>query len=178
MLIREANSSDAAGIARVHVDSWRTTYPGLVPEDVLANLSYERSASNWRQVLSSPDRVVFVAEGDAGEIVGFASGGPERTGNKGYDGELYAIYLLQGFQKQGIGSRLILALATRLAALGRQSLFVWVFSDNPARSFYEKIGGIRVTEQVIEIGSARLMETGYGWGDIHALIENLKQRTQ
>jgi len=161
----------------VQVDSWRTTYPGLVPEDVLSNLSYERRETEWRQVFNSPDRVVFVAESEAGEIVGFASAGPERTGNKGYDGELYAIYLLQGYQKQGIGSRLTLAVAARLASLGMRSLFVWVLSDNPARSFYEKIGGKRIMEQVIEIGSARLMETGYGWGDIHELIENLRRRT-
>lgn len=176
MLIREASSSDAAGIARVHVDSWRTTYPGLVPEDVLANLSYERGEAEWRQVFNSPDRVVFVAEGQAGEIIGFARGGPERTGNKGYDGELYAIYLLQAYQKQGIGSRLTLAVASRLASMGMKSLFVWVLSDNPARYFYEKIGGIRVTEQAIEIGAARLMETGYGWGDIRELIARLSRQ--
>ena len=42
MLIREASPTDAAAIARVHVDSWRTTYAGIVPADYLANLSYTR----------------------------------------------------------------------------------------------------------------------------------------
>ena len=31
---------DAAGIARVHVDTWRTAYRGLIPDDVLAGFSY------------------------------------------------------------------------------------------------------------------------------------------
>ncbi len=40
--LREANVLDAAAIAKVHVDSWRTTYAGVVPEDFLAQLSYEQ----------------------------------------------------------------------------------------------------------------------------------------
>jgi hypothetical protein len=41
MRVREANPTDAAAIAKVHVDSWRTTYKSIVPDDFLANLSYE-----------------------------------------------------------------------------------------------------------------------------------------
>ena len=96
MLIREASPSDAAAIARVHVDSWRTTYAGIVPADYLANLSYTRREQFWRDILSTPtpSGCVYVAAQDTGEIVGFASGGPERSGNAIYRGELYAIYLL------------------------------------------------------------------------------------
>ena len=42
MHIREATLDDVPGIARVHVDTWRTTYPGIVPAEHLAGLSYER----------------------------------------------------------------------------------------------------------------------------------------
>ena len=45
--VRRARVEDAAEIARVHVDSWRTTYAGLVPADHLASLSYERFEQNW-----------------------------------------------------------------------------------------------------------------------------------
>jgi hypothetical protein len=40
MQIREASLPDAAGIARVHVDTWRSAYRGIVPNPVLdeANL--------------------------------------------------------------------------------------------------------------------------------------------
>ena len=77
MLIREASPSDAAAIARVHVDSWRTTYAGIVPADYLANLSYTRREQFWCDILSTPTpRAVYVAAQDTGEIVGFASGAP------------------------------------------------------------------------------------------------------
>jgi GNAT superfamily N-acetyltransferase len=160
----------------VHVDSWRTTYTGLVPEEVLANLSYERRARGWADALIATEEVIFVAEDDSGQIVGFASGGPERSGDKGFDGELYAIYLLEDYQKLGIGSELTLAVAKRLAELGVRSLFVWVLAGNPAKAFYERIGGQWVAEQDIQIGGANLVETGYGWRDIAELIEYLMKR--
>ena len=95
--IREASVPDAAAIAKVHVDSWRTTYTGVVPDDFLAQLSYEQRVRTWRDVLSTHGvtEFVFVAEAEASNIVGFASGGPDRSGNTDYKGELYAIYLLE-----------------------------------------------------------------------------------
>ena len=42
MKIRRATSSDAANIAKVHVDSWRTTYQNVLPTDFLESLSYEK----------------------------------------------------------------------------------------------------------------------------------------
>ena len=32
MKVREARASDAAAIARVHVDSWQTTYAHVLPQ--------------------------------------------------------------------------------------------------------------------------------------------------
>jgi hypothetical protein len=42
MRIREATIADVAAIAKVHAESWRTTYKGLLPDDYLANLTYEQ----------------------------------------------------------------------------------------------------------------------------------------
>lgn len=42
MIIREATLFDAAGIARVHIDSSRTAYHGILSEEYLEQLSYEK----------------------------------------------------------------------------------------------------------------------------------------
>lgn len=34
-MVRSARVEDAGAIARVNVDTWRTTYPGIVPQDYL-----------------------------------------------------------------------------------------------------------------------------------------------
>jgi ribosomal protein S18 acetylase RimI-like enzyme len=171
--IREAQSEDAAGIARVHVDSWRTTYRGIISEEVLANLSYENRERGWARGLSDPNRKTFdfVAENDSGEIVGFATGGQERTGDQSYKGELYAIYILEQFQGQGVGNILTQAIVQRLAQSGMTSMLVWVLVDNPSLHFYEALGGQRIKQQPIEIGGETYEEIAYGWEDITVLIK-------
>ncbi len=170
--IREANVSDAAAIAKVHVDSWRTTYTGVVPDEYLAQLSYEQRGQVWRNVLSThgAKEFVYVAEAESSNIIGFASGGPESSGNTVYKCELYAIYLLEGYQRKGIGGQLAQAIAKRLVQEGLHSLLVWVLADNPSQDFYSALGGQRVYEQEVTIGGARLVEVAYGWRDIRELV--------
>jgi GNAT superfamily N-acetyltransferase len=175
MVIREAQFSDAAGIARVHVDSWRAAYAGLLPAGFLANLSYAGREEVWRRALLHPlhHNFVYVAESAGGQIAGFANGGPERTQQYGYDAELYAIYLLPVYQRRGFGSRLTRAVAARLAAIGYTALLVWVLATNPGRAFYERLGGRQLAEQTIEIGGQPVMEVAYGWPDLAGLLASL-----
>ncbi|MDQ6831916.1 MAG: GNAT family N-acetyltransferase, partial [Chloroflexota bacterium] len=125
-MIREAAAADAPAIARVHVESWRTTYRGIVSDEVLANLSVERRERSWVERLGKPGgpEFVYVAVNDTEAVIGFASGGPEREGDSVYTGELYAIYLLAGQQGKGIGRRLLRAVAERLAAMGHDAMLV------------------------------------------------------
>src|SRR5437762_14336358 len=108
--IREATHADIPAIARVHVDSWRTTYKGILPDHILAGLTYEERERLWDRILSEGnlDAGVFcyVAEDESGEVIGFASGGPERTGDADYKGEINVIHVRQAYQGQGIGHRL------------------------------------------------------------------------
>jgi ribosomal protein S18 acetylase RimI-like enzyme len=170
--IRPARVEDAPSIARVHIDSWRTTYNGIVPDEVLAGLSYEKRERDWRMRLSDPERknFDFVAEDGQGQIVGFVTGGPLRGDNSTYQSELYAIYLLKEFQGQGLGRRLMLKLVERLAQEAMTSMLLWVLAENPARRFYEAMGGQPVKTQPIEIGGVMLEEVAYGWPEIRTLL--------
>ena len=168
MVIREATHNDVPAIARVHLDTWRTTYRGIVPDEHLANLSYERRTNGWYQILNqAPEDGNFthVAEQEPDEIVGFANGGVERTGDLVYKGELAAIYILQSYQGKGIGRCLVQAIAERLSRSGINSMLVWVLVDNPACQFYAALGGKPVHEKGHEIGGKPLIEVAYGWTD-------------
>jgi ribosomal protein S18 acetylase RimI-like enzyme len=171
--IRPATAHDAAAIANVHVESWRTTYKGIVPDDFLAGLSDAPREQIWRQVLINPGSpsFVYVAEGGRGQVVGFVSGGPERRGHPVYTGELYAIYLLAAYQGQGIGRQLVRSLTSRLRREGLTALLLWVLAENPSRIFYERLGGRPVEEKTVTIGGVPLVEVAYGWLDSRALIE-------
>lgn len=164
-IVRPALESDAEAIGRVHVASWLTTYAKLVPEDYLAGLTVERSAANWRQILTNPGSptTVFVAEREAEGVVGFAAVGPEREGLAPFTGELYAIYLLKSAQGLGLGRALLTAGEQKLTEIGHASWMCWVLADNPSRHFYEAMGGIAFSEKPIEIGGRQLIEVAYGW---------------
>ncbi|GMA50003.1 putative N-acetyltransferase YuaI [Alicyclobacillus contaminans] len=140
--IRKVNPTDAGAIAKVHVDSWRTTYRGIVPDDFLDGMSYAVSEARWRRISAqnAPDYAMFVAEDEDGSIIGFANGGRERSGDADYDGELYAIYLLQAHQRRGIGRALFQNIVQHLVVNGFRSMLIWVLEDNPACRFYESMG--------------------------------------
>ena len=120
-------------------------------------------------LLADRRQVVFVAEDPRGRIVGFVSGGPERNDDTAYPGELYAIYLLESCQGQGLGRRLVGALVEWFLSRGWQSMLLWVLEDNPSRGFYEALGGVRIKQETISIGGTELVEIAYGWTDISPL---------
>ncbi len=162
-MVRRAALNDASAISRVHVSSWRSTYGGMLPDEFLDSLSEANYAERWKRVIADGSSRVYVAEED-GEVVGFASGGRERAGEQGYEGELYAIYVLDAAQHRGFGRELVRATVSGLRELGLNDMIIWVLRDNsPARAFYERLGGVYVRSQPITIGTATLDEVSYGW---------------
>jgi GNAT superfamily N-acetyltransferase len=172
--IRDATPEDAEGIARVHVDTWRATYRGLVPDVRLDGMAYGSVAERWRARTAEREAAgwfYIVAEAESG-VVGFATGGPERTGHPDYIGEIGGLYILPDWQRKGTGRRLVAASVRRLLDAGLPSLLIWVLRDNPSRGFYERLGGALVGEQPIDIGGAVLVEVAYGWRDARALLQS------
>lgn len=168
--IRAAVPQDAEAIAHVHVQSWITTYAGIVPAEYLASLNEAERVPLWRDWLSRNIRV-YVAEKD-GEVVGFVSGGELRQPIAGYDAELFAIYLLERAQRQGIGTALMRSVAAWLRTQGFKSLAVWVLENNPSARFYEKKGARRIASKEIEIGGVVLCEIALGWPQLEAIAKS------
>ena len=60
-------------------------------------------------------------------------------------------------------------------ANGAHGLIVWVIAANKgARAFYEQLGGALLVEQPFEWDGMPLVEAGYGFADIDALIRACK----
>lgn len=53
---------DAAAIARIHVDTWRDTYAGILPDRVLLNMSTAREGGGWSGLVLRGESV-FVVQG-------------------------------------------------------------------------------------------------------------------
>jgi GNAT superfamily N-acetyltransferase len=105
-----------------------------------------------------------------GEIVGLISGGAIREPVQTYDAELYAIYLLEQAQRQGVGKALLRELAELLLDEGCTGMIVWVLEKNPSRHFFVKSSAQIVPTKNIQIGGVMLSEVSYGWHDLQAII--------
>jgi len=165
IIIRAAALDDAPAIAHVHIEAWRTAYRDIMPVALLEGLSEDVRRDEWQTILTkdAPMEFNLVAEKN-GQIVGFASGGPERKNDPDFTGELYAIYVLDEFRGQGIGTDLLWNSVKSLLAFGMESMKVWILKDNPYRVFYERHGGVLLAgEDTITIGEMEMIEVAYGW---------------
>jgi L-amino acid N-acyltransferase YncA len=167
--VRPALVDDARAIAEVHVESWKSTYRGIFPDPLLDGLSVESRESSWRDLLAGSG-ITLVGCDAGGAVAGFASGGKERTGRLGCDGELYAIYLRQQAQRKGLGSLLVRQIARELDARELRSMAVWVLDLNPSKRFYESLGGKLIGQQPIERGGQTFIEVAYGWQRLNVLL--------
>jgi len=169
--IRPARPQDAEAIARVHVETWRSAYAGLVPDHYLLGMSVQGQSFQWKKMLRRERQPVLVAEAPDAGVVGFGSGGPGRSGRHGpppAPGEVYTLYVQIDWQGQGAGRALLQGLLAALAAGGFEAAYLWVLAENPARFFYERLGGRRVAEQVERFAGSELLEYAYLWEGLRA----------
>ena len=167
--IRTAGIDDAHAIAEVQVNSWRTTYAGIVSEENLRSMKVEDREKKWEWVIQqdAKERIMLVAEDQLGRIVGFASAGPTFHSEYEYEGELYALYLLEEYQRQGIGRRLVSAVMDHFQKVGIRSMLTLALEENTACLFYERMGGRIITRVEVKIGEQILPELVFGWENLN-----------
>lgn len=150
--VREARPSDAPSLARIQVASWQSTLGGLVPAEVLAELSAEGAISQfeqqWHDSVTSPPTsrhrvlVAYPSPGSS-ELAGFTSIGPATDEDRwpGTDGEMYEFHLLPSQADGGHGGRLLHALADTLSSDGFATACAWVLAADHGRlDFLEAAG--------------------------------------
>ena len=185
VVLRRGRPGDGPEIARIHVETWRTAYSGIVPASYLVGMTAAKKVAMWESSLRRKDggETVLVAEALPGavpgsgpgsvnapeaEIVGFGSCGPARAGP--CRGEVYTLYVAGDWQGQGIGRRLLGGLFEALRSAGVNDALIWVLRANPARFFYEAMAGQRLAERREPFAGVVLEETAYRWPDLAAWL--------
>lgn len=170
--IREATAMDAAAMARIHVETWRSAYAGVLPQAYLVRLSVAERTAAWREAIGrGREGHVLVAEPKGGgPAVGFGSCGSARDRRFGLGGEVYTLYVDLDWQNRGIGRRLLTALFEELGARGATGALIWVLAANPARYFYEAMGGEWLSEGQESVGGVALPTLAYAWPDLQGWL--------
>jgi GNAT superfamily N-acetyltransferase len=150
--VRPARAGDADGLVSVQVASWRCGYAGIVPAEVLGELTGEEAQGvwrdRWREAIANPPTsrhrvLVAVSDTPSREVVGFVSAGPATDADRwpGTDGELYELRVRPDLTGQGHGSRLLHAAADTLVEDGFHTVSIWALeADSALRRFLESSG--------------------------------------
>jgi L-amino acid N-acyltransferase YncA len=175
IMIREATINDVYGIAKVHVDSWNTTYKDIVPDEYLKSRTYKWQEERWLKRYfenKNTKECLYVAVNMDGEVVGFACGSSQNEDIE-FKGTINAIYISDNNKTQGIGKQLVKKIVEKLAKDEVEKMIIWAFEKNPSCKFYEKIGGIRIRKEIVNIGGKELVEVGFCWSNLEQLLSEL-----
>ena len=158
--IREATFADVPALAHLHVVTFRETHGGPGPTD-------ELRYGQWREVFATQDEssFCFVISNAVNELVGFTKGVPYTGDLPGFSGELNKIYLLREYQRRGLGRRLMGHVANRFLSQNVDSMLLFGDAYSPSNAFYETMGGEKL------FSAAGEFHGGYGWRDLHRLVE-------
>jgi GNAT superfamily N-acetyltransferase len=163
---RRATNEDAAGIAQVHIDGWRRSHEGLVPEQYIKCKAASKGREDfWRGELEveAADRKPWVALSEE-RIIGFADGGLARDEDLDRStGEVYTLFVVPECWEKGIRSRLIEHVARDLKGHDFQRAVFWVLeSDMVMRAFAEYTGWQPDgTTRLEDCGEVQVMELRY-----------------
>lgn len=134
--IRKAQLEEAREIVEVHVQTWKSSYRGLIADAILD----ERSASAERILKMSnaiAKGLVWVAA-EHDKIVGFAGLDEKSEANLS---EIAVFYVLPACQGHGIGSLLLKNIIDELKKQNCKKLVIWTMQNAPSIKFYHKNGG-------------------------------------
>jgi len=139
--IRKANINDSEPIAVVLVESWRHAYKGIMPDEVLDNLSVSKRSEGWSTHLSDGGEAYVLIESE--KIIGVLEVSRFRGELKEYEhyAEIPVIYLLPKKIGKGFGFLLMEYAQQLLASKGFNDIAIWVLEKNTrAIQFYNKAG--------------------------------------
>ncbi len=124
--------------------------------------TFERRQIQTAGWLADPANVIYVAEIDDGEVVGFAMGSPPRE--PASHAELRALYLEKRVQRRGIRSALADAVIADLQLRSNEPIDVAVHARNDAaRRFYEAQRARFVDERDVALDDITIPIALYSW---------------
>jgi ribosomal protein S18 acetylase RimI-like enzyme len=134
--LREAGPEDAEALAAVMQAAWRHGYPGVVPDDVLAEVDRLFDTA-WIARLLADSGFRTTVSGDP--VDGFVRYGPYPDDTAlGY---IAALYVHPAAAGHGLGRHLLDHALEALTAAGHRAAVLWVFDANTrARRLYARSG--------------------------------------
>lgn len=151
--IRKATQHDLQTIQDIAYKTWPVTYSGiLTPAALKYMLEYFYSIDALRQQMEN-GQYFFIAEVN-NEPIGFGS--VSDTGSHIF--KLNKLYVLPDIQKKGAGKALMDHAFETARSNNAVQLILNVNRNNPAISFYKKLGFVILKEEDVDLGNGVIQE--------------------
>ena len=140
--VRRALDADAGTVGRIHVESWKVAYRGIMPDDVIARTDLTYRTAFWAERLADREWPIYLVESDY-EGVAFcqmvSSKDPDDDPQK--VGHITSLHVLPHLRKRSYGRALLELVFREFRRRGIAEVTLWVLEANTkARRFYEKYG--------------------------------------
>ena len=156
--IRSATSADIPIIAKIHIESSRIGYRGILPDEMLDKLDLKARVLLWNERFASfgSESRVWIAE-ITGQASGFCTTGPIASRNDKSSAEVYEIYSLYSRPKywgMGVGQKLLEWSINDLRSRKVKRIILWTMLRNlRAQRLYKAMGfvddhAVRHTERM------------------------------
>ena len=161
--VRKGNIEDLEEIILINKKTCKTTYNGIIDKEFLDNVSIEVTPEELKckteQILNGNARY-YVAI-DNNKIVGMLKLIKVDTNNSGKIPEIQALYVLQEYQKKGIGSKLVNEAKKTLKDEKFSKMQIGCIDGNPSNEFYKKIGGKFIGQRKFKLAGIDYNENVY-----------------
>ena len=138
--IRPATPDDAYAIKKIHVETYKKSYRGYIPDEYLDNMTLsDELIERTKKYLATTECLLALYEGNP---VAFAY----VTYPEDNTFEINALYVHPQYQKCGAGSRLVSYLCKDKKEKGWRKCVVWTMKSGSSLTFYEKLN-FRLTNE-------------------------------
>ena len=164
-VIRKKERKDCADVAHIVTVAWNETYEGIVSDEFLDGLyaTEKERAENTYNKFDEKDNHQYVLEVE-NKIVGFVNVGPSDETEYEDCGEIYAVYIINGYKGHGFGRKLVEAGIKELKNMGYNKMVIGCLAGNPTNDFYKHIGGKYIKQRIFE--RLQLPENVYYYDEI------------
>lgn len=160
--IGPARAQQAQALAKLHADTWRLAYRGIIPHLALEKMIAGRGPRWWQKKLNAGEQML-VAEFDE-VLAGYVYFGANRASALGFGGEIFELYMQPEYQGVGLGEKLFDAARRHLKKTYARGFLVWALAENDgACAFYRAMGGKKICEAVTIYDNRKLSKIGFGW---------------
>lgn len=176
--VRPATKEDIPTLAEIHLTSKLEAESGIIDQIFLDTKTPAEYEEKWARWLNLEYSRTLIAHDDTGTACALVSYGKLQTPPPGsspirpaYTSEIFALYVLPAYQRQGIGRFLLSRASAELTKNGHRSLCLWALQKNKDTcAFYTALNGQRLGKRQVEMGPSDVREVCFGWRDLTPLM--------